>query len=111
MADRAALLIAVETFFEAGPPVPYAAADCAELLALPAAGYDPEKCLLIAGTRTTKAAIESHLKRLPKLVGRADTLLVLFVTRGFTHGGRRAISFVRTRSPRTSPRRPSPSPT
>ena len=47
VADRAALLIAVETFFEAGPPVPYAAADCAELLrALPAAGYDPNECIL-----------------------------------------------------------------
>jgi hypothetical protein len=98
--DRAALLIAVETFFEAGPPVPYAAADCAELLrALPAAGYDPEKCLLIAGTRTTKAAIESHLKRLPKLLGRADTLLVLFVTRGFPHGGRGYLACADTIAP------------
>jgi hypothetical protein len=89
VADRAALVIAVETFFEAGPPVPYAAADCAELLrALPAVGYDPERCRLVAGTRTTKAAIESNLRRLPKLAGKADTLLVLVVTRGFTHGGR-----------------------
>jgi hypothetical protein len=45
VADRAALLIAVETFFEIGPIVPYAAGDCAELLrALPAAGYNPAKC-------------------------------------------------------------------
>jgi hypothetical protein len=89
VADRAALLIAVETFFEAGPPVPYAAADCAEFLrALPTAGYDPQKCVLVAGTRTTKAAIESHLKRLPKLVEKAESLLVLVVTRGFTHKGR-----------------------
>jgi hypothetical protein len=89
VADRAALLIAVETFFEAGPPVPYAAADCAELLrALPAAGYDPKKCFLVAGTRTTKAAIESHLRRLPKLVEKAESLLVVVVTRGFTHRGR-----------------------
>ena len=44
MADRAALVIAVETFFEAGPIVPYAAADCAELMrALPAVGYAPER--------------------------------------------------------------------
>ena len=84
MPDRAALLIAVETFFEAGPPVPYAAADAAELLrALPDAGYNPAKCLLLAGTRTTKAAIDSHLKRLPKLIGKADSLLVLVVSRGF----------------------------
>jgi hypothetical protein len=89
VADRAALVIAVETFFEAGPPVPYAASDSSELLrALPATGYDPDRCILLAGTRTTKAAIESHLKRLPKLAGKADTLLVLVVTRGFTHGGR-----------------------
>lgn len=88
MADRAALLIAVENFFEAGPSVPYAAGDCAELhRALPAAGYNPQKTLLVAGTRTTKAVIESYLKRLPKLVGKADSLLVLFVTRGFTHKG------------------------
>ncbi|HJZ58721.1 MAG TPA: hypothetical protein VKE74_27510 [Gemmataceae bacterium] len=89
MADRAALLIAVETFFEAAPPVAYAAADAAELLrALPAAGYNPEKCVLLAGHRTTKAAIESHLARLPKLVGKAESLLVLVVTRGFAHKGR-----------------------
>ncbi len=89
MADRAALLIAVETFYEAGPPVPYAAADAAELhRALPGAGYNPDKCLLLAGTRTTKAAVESFLHRLPKLVGKADSLLVLVVTRGFSHKGR-----------------------
>lgn len=89
MAERAALLIAVETFFEAGPPVPYAAADCAELLrALPAAGYDPTKCILVTGTRTTKTAIESHLRRLPKLIDKAESLLVLMVTRGFSHKGR-----------------------
>ena len=41
----------------------------AELVrALPAAGYNPAKCLLVAGHRTTKAAIESHLTRLPKLL-------------------------------------------
>lgn len=86
MADRAALLIAVETFFEIGPIVPYAASDCAELLrALPAAGYNPAKCALVAGTRTTKAVIDSHLKRLHKLLGKADSLLVLVVTRGFTY--------------------------
>ena len=88
MPDRAALLIAVETFFEAGPPVPYAAADAAELLrALPDAGYNPAKCVLLAGTRTTKAAIDSHLKRLPKLIGKADSLLVLVVSRGFSQKG------------------------
>ena len=85
MADRAALLVAVDTFFEAAPPVPYAASDVAELFrALPAAGYNPEKCVLLAGTRTTKAAIESHLARLPKLIGKADTLLALFVSRAFS---------------------------
>jgi hypothetical protein len=85
VAERAALLIAVETFFEVGPPLPYAAADCAELLrALPAAGYNPARCILVAGTRTTKAVIESHLKRLSKLIGKVDSLLVLVVTRGFT---------------------------
>jgi hypothetical protein len=52
--------------------------------ALPAAGYNPAKCFLVAGTRTTKAVIESHLKRLPKLIGKADSLLVLVVSRGFT---------------------------
>jgi hypothetical protein len=89
VADRAAFVIAVETFFEAGQPVAYAASDCAEFLrALPAVGYDHDRCILLAGTRTTKAAIESHLKRLPKLAGKADTLLALVVTRGFTHGGR-----------------------
>jgi hypothetical protein len=89
VADRAALLIAVETFFEAAPPVPYAAADATELLrALPAAGYNPQKCLLLAAHHTTKAVIESHLRRLPKLVGKADSVLVLVVTRGFSLKGR-----------------------
>lgn len=89
MADRAALLIAVETFFEAGPPVSYAAADVAELArALPAVGYAADRCLLLAGHRTTKAAIDSHLARLPKLIGKPDSLLVLVITRGFSQKGR-----------------------
>ena len=89
MAERAALLIAVETFYEAGSPIQYAAADVAELLrALPAAGYDPEKCVLLAGHRTTKAVLESHLARLPKLLGKPDSLLVLIVSRGFSHRNR-----------------------
>ncbi len=89
MPDRAALVIAVETFFEAAPPVPYAAADAAEMLrALPAAGYKADRCVLVAGHRTTKAGIESHLTRLGKLVGKPDSLLVLVVGRSFAHKGR-----------------------
>lgn len=89
MAERAALLIAVETYFEAGPLLPYAVADAAELLrALPAAGYNPDKCILIAGHRTTKAVIESHLARLPKLIGKPASLLVLFIGRAFAHRNR-----------------------
>ena len=85
MPDRAALLIAVETFFEVGPVVSFAAADCAELhRALPAVGYNAAKCILVAGTRTTKAGIESHLRRLPKLIDKADSLLVIVVSRAFT---------------------------
>ncbi len=88
MPDRAALLIAVETFFEAAPPVPYAAADAAEVLrALPAAGYDADRCVLVAGHRTTKAGVESHLARLGKLVGKPESLLVLVVGRAFAHKG------------------------
>jgi hypothetical protein len=89
VAERAALIVAVESFFEAGPSVPYAAADAAEILrALPAAGYAPAKCLLLAGHRTTKAILESHLDRLPKLLGKAESLLVLIISRAFTHRGR-----------------------
>jgi hypothetical protein len=100
VADRAALLIAVETFFEAGPVVQYAAGDCAELLrALPAAGYNPKKCVLVAGTRTTKAAIESHLARLPKIIDKADALLVLIVSRGFQHKGRGYVACADTINP------------
>ena len=100
MADRAALLIAVETFFEAAPSIPYAAADCAELhRALPAAGYNPAKCHLVAGTRTTKAGIESHLRRLPKLIDKADSLLVLIATRGFSLKGRGYLACADTITP------------
>lgn len=89
MAERAAVLIAVETFYEAGAAISYAAADVAEMArALPAVGYDAEKCLLLAGHRTTKAVIESHLARLPKLLGKPDSLLVLIVSRGFSHRNR-----------------------
>jgi hypothetical protein len=87
--DRAALVVAVETLFEAGPPVPYAASDAAEIVrSLQAVGYNPAKCVLLAGHRTTKAVIESHLNRLPKLLGKADSLLVLVIARAFTHRGR-----------------------
>ncbi len=100
MADRAALLIAVETFFEAGPVVPYAAADCAELFrALPAAGYTPERCALLAGHRTTKGVIEATLKRLPKFAGDADSLLVLVVSRGFSAKGRGYVACADTIAP------------
>lgn len=93
MPDRAALIIGVETFFEAGPGVPYAAADAAEIVrALPAVGYNPDKCLLLAGHRTTKAVLESHLARLPKLLGKAESLLVLVVSRAFTLRGRSYIA-------------------
>lgn len=89
MGDRAALVIAVETFFEAGPVVPYAAADCAEIVrALPNAGFDPERVTLLAAHRTTKAVIEATLKRLPKLAGDAASLLVLVVSRGFSAKGK-----------------------
>lgn len=89
MPDRAALIIAVEALFEAGPALPYAAADAAEIArALPAVGYNPEKCLLLAGHRTTKAILESHLARLPKLLGKAESLLVLVAARAFTWRGR-----------------------
>ncbi|MBN9121702.1 MAG: hypothetical protein J0I06_21610 [Planctomycetes bacterium] len=100
MADRAALLIAIETFFEAGPVVPYAAADCAELLrALPATGYAPERCLLVAAHRTTKAVIEATLKRLPKLAGDAPSLLVLVASRGFRVKGKGYIACADTITP------------
>jgi hypothetical protein len=89
VAERAALLIAVEAFFEIAPPLPYAASDCDELLcALPAAGYAPERCTLLSGHRTTRAVIEASLKRLPKLAGELESLLVLVVSRGFSVKGR-----------------------
>ena len=100
MADRAALLIAVETFFEAGPPVAYAAADLAEVArTLPAIGYTAERCLLLAGHRTTRASIESHLARLPKLIGKPDSLLVVVVSRGFSHNGRGYLACADTITP------------
>lgn len=89
MPDRAALVIAVESYFEAGPTLPYAAADAAEIVrSLPAVGYNSAKCLLLAGHRTTKAVLESHLGRLPKLLGKAESLLVLVISRAFTWRGR-----------------------
>jgi hypothetical protein len=100
VADRAALVIAVETFFEAGPVVPYAAADCAELVrALPAVGYPPGRCVLLAAHRTTKGVIEATLKRLPKVAGDAASLLVLVVSRGFSAKGRGYIACADTIGP------------
>jgi hypothetical protein len=87
--DRAAFVIAVESHIEAVPPVPYAASDAAEIArCLPAIGYNPAKCLLLTGHRTTKAVLESHLNRLSKLLGKADSLLVIVIARAFTHRGR-----------------------
>jgi hypothetical protein len=78
----------MENFFEAAPPVPYAASDLAELARLlPAAGYNPEKTFFLSGTRTTKAAIESHLTRLPKLIAKTDSLLVVIAGRAFSQKG------------------------
>jgi hypothetical protein len=89
LADRAALVITVDSFFEAGPPVPYAAADGAEFLRiLPAAGYDSARCRHLSSHQTTRAALDSFLRRLPKMIGKPVALLVLIVTRGFTHRGR-----------------------
>jgi hypothetical protein len=85
VADRAALLISVDTFFESIPPVLYGAANVAELFrSLPDAGYNADKCYLLTGTQSTKAVIESHLHRLAKLIGKADSLLVLIVSRAFS---------------------------
>lgn len=100
MPNRAALLIAVETFFEAGPLVQYAAADCAELLrALPAVGYSPERCTLLAAHRTTKGVIEATLKRLPKVAGDAESLLVVVASRGFNVKGKGYIACADTITP------------
>jgi len=100
VSDRAALLIAVETFFEAGPGVPFAAVDCAELMrALPAAGFAPERSTLLAAHRTTKAVIAATLKRLPKLAGDADSLLVLVASRGFRAKGKGYIACADTIAP------------
>ncbi len=100
MPSRAALLVAVETFFEAGPLVQYAAADCAELLrVLPAVGYAQERCTLLAAHRTTKAVIEATLKRLTKIAGDAESLLVLVVSRGFNVKGRGYIACADTIAP------------
>ena len=87
--DRAALLIAVETFFEAGPPLPYAAGDLAELArALPGVGYARDKCHVATGSRATKAGLDSLLRRLPKLIAKGDALLAVVASRGFSHKGR-----------------------
>lgn len=100
MAARAALLVAVETYFEAGPPVPYAANDLAELhRLLPVAGYDAKQCALLAGHRTTKAVIESTLKRLPKFAGEVETLLVLFAGRAFNVKGKNYLACADTIAP------------
>lgn len=89
MPERAALLIAVESYFEAASPIPYASADLGELArALPEARYRREKCFQITSHRTTKASLDSHLQRLPKLVGKVETLLVAIVARGFSHKGK-----------------------
>lgn len=100
MAQRAALLIAVEEFFELAPTVPYAGVDGTALkMALLGAGYTDEKCILLAGKRTTKASIESFLARLPRLVGTVDSLLVAFISRAFSVKARGYLACIDTIQP------------
>src|SRR5438874_9663917 len=80
MADRLALLIAVDTHQDSHlPSAAHAAGDAAALSrALEALGFARDHQVVLAGSQATKTAIDSRLRKLVKSPPKAETLFVFF---------------------------------
>ena len=83
MSKRAAIAVAVERFFEAGPPLPWAISDAQAFLhaLVHSAGYAPDHTHLWSHHHVTQAALWSHLRRASTLWQDVETLLILWITR------------------------------
>jgi hypothetical protein len=88
MADRLALVIAVDSFQDADvPPTPHAEADAAAFArALEPLGFVREHQVVLLGSQATKTAIESRLRKLVKAPPAAEALFVFFAGHAFGEG-------------------------
>src|SRR5438270_5972217 len=89
MADRQALLIAVDIHQDSHlPTAAHAAGDATALSrALEALGFARDHQVLLAGSQATKTAIDSRLRKLAKSPPTAESLFVFFAGHGFRCGG------------------------
>lgn len=89
MSRRAALAVAVEAFYEAGPTLPWANSDAQALLrALAHCGYPSRDIFLWTAHHTTCAGLTSHLRRLSTCWENAEEIVILWITRTWTFSGR-----------------------
>src|SRR5262245_48183548 len=90
VADRLALVIAVETYQDSAvAPAPHAEADGAAFArALEALGFARDKQVVLLGSQATKTAVESRLRRLAKEPPEAEALYVYCAGHGFAEGGK-----------------------
>jgi len=89
VSQRAALAVAVETFYEAGPALPWATSDAqAFLRALAQCGYPSSHTHLWTAHHTTCAALASHLRRLGSIWENAEEIVILWITRTWMSSGR-----------------------
>ncbi len=89
VSQRAALAVAVETFSEAGPALPWATSDAqAFLRTLGQRGYPSRHLLLWTAHHTTCAALASHLRRLGSFWENAEEIVILWITRTWMSSGR-----------------------
>lgn len=89
MSKRAALAVAVEAFYEAGPALPWAISDAQTFLrALAQCGYPSSHTHLWTAHHTTCAALTSHLRRLGSFWENAEEIVILWITRTWMSSGK-----------------------
>jgi hypothetical protein len=89
MPDRLALIVAVDTYQEAGiPAAPHAESDAAALSALlERLGFARAQQTVLLGGQATKTAVESRLRRLAKTPPEGEILVVFFAGHSSTAKG------------------------
>jgi hypothetical protein len=89
MADRLALVIAVETYQDAAvPPAALAEADGAAFAQLlEPLGFAREHQVVLLGSQATRTAVASRLRKLLKGTGECEALFVFYAGHGFTADG------------------------